>query len=108
MKPEEFVNLLASMETTYQRDSDHERCGAESSLDSLIGVARDIETQMLAQTDGLQASKLFDELGGRIMGLMRGARGMVRHQGVELRAASVEIRADAVVLDLVATGEEDA
>lgn len=108
MKPEEFVDLVAGLETTYQQDKDHPSCDAESSLNSVIGVARDIEAQTLAQIEGLLASKLFDELGARVMGLIRGAVVVVRHKGVEVRVASVEIRDDAVVLDLVKAGKDDA
>lgn len=100
MQNAEFVEMAAGLRTSSEMDAEGSTPDAEATLDSMIGVARDIEAQTFASAKGLMASQLFDELGEKIMGLKRGARVIVRHRSVEVIVAGVEFRDNAVVLEI--------
>lgn len=101
MKPEEFVELVARLTTSREAEQDGDgRCEADSTLDSLIGVARDLTAQTFAQSSGLKAVHLFDELGTQILCLKKDAGVLVRYRGREVQVADISIREDAVVLDI--------
>ena len=101
MKPEEFVELVCRLTTSREAEQEGDgRCEADATLDSLIGVARDVSAQTLAQKTGLLAIHLFDELGTHIMMTKPNAVVLVRHKGKEVPIASVEVRENAVVMDI--------
>lgn len=106
MKPEEFVELVCRLTTSREAEQEGDgRCEADSTLDSLIGVARDLSAQAFAQSSGLKAVELFDELGTQILCLKKDAGVLVRHRGREVQVAGVVIREEAVVLELADTPE---
>jgi len=101
MKPEEFVEMTAGLLTSRENAEHGSPLTPEATLDSLIGVARDLAAQAFARSAGLSAGELFDVLGGSIMKITAGAGVLVRHGGKEVRVARVDVRDDAIVLDLM-------
>ena len=107
MKPEEFVEMAAGLLTSRENAADGSPLTPEATLDSMIGVARNIAAQALASADGLTVTELFDVLGCGIMSCKKGAIVVVRHRGAEARVDSVDVREDAVVLGIKDVAEEE-
>ena len=112
MEPEEFVEMAAGLPTSSEVDGSGgpDTPAAYATLDSMIGVARNITAQAFAPEEGFTAAQLFDELGDKIMSLDRDSLVIVRG-GAEDReigvVRSIEFRDDAVSLciDDAAQGE---
>ncbi len=101
MKPEEFVEMTAGLLTSRENAEHGSPLTPEATLDSMIGVARNISAQTFASVDGLTVTELFDVLGCGIMSCGRDACVVVRHKGVEVAVSKVDVREDAVVLDMM-------
>lgn len=100
MHESEFVEMAAGLLTTREMESEGSTPDAEATLDSLIGVARNVAAQTLASANGVTAIQLFDGLGEKIMMLRKGALVIARHRGAEAKIASIEFRESAVVLEV--------
>ncbi len=102
MEPEEFVEMAAGLPTSSEVDGSGgpDTPAAYATLDSMIGVARNITAQALAPEGGFTVAQLFDALGDKIMSMGRGSRVFARHRNQEALVESITFRDDAVVLDI--------
>ncbi len=106
MKDSDFVEMVARLLTTAEVEEEGFTPDDGGALDGLIERARDIAAQALAP-EGVTATLLFDELGENIMSLKKGAQVIVRQLDIEAPVASIEFRADAIVLDIADLEEGD-
>ena len=109
MTDSEFVEMAAGLPTSSEVDGSGgpDTPAAYATLDSMIGVARNITAQAFAPEEGFTAAQLFDELGDKIMSLDRDSLVFARHWNQEVLVESITFRDDAVVLDIADAAKGD-
>ena len=96
-----FIEMTANLHTTRENDAEGSANDSEATLDSLIGVARNLVAKAVAADSALKATELFDVLGDGILSCDRDALVVIRHHDVEVPVSKVDVREDAVVLDMM-------